>query len=854
MKKTIRIAFILCCLLLQSQLFANTVIVKGYVKDSANHVVANKTVKIYSTDSTNNGCLLSHTVLTNANGYYIDTLTCNGTIRSLAIIVEGCNGLKIIHDHSITSSNIVESNFIICTILPTTQVVCKAAFTYTSSSAGIKFNGSSSTTVAGDTIISRTWTFGDSTTALTGNSVDPLHAYSKPGTYNACLIIKTKKGCESSYCRTVVYTTASYDCQVQPMISIEKLAQKKYRFNSSQSTASGVDSIVQRIWKFSDGSSLDGNQINPTKEFKDTGLYTICIHVRTARGCEKEFCVNLLIHDSIPGIVPIPTYCKAIFTYSIKDSTIQFNSAGSTTTSPEDSIISRTWYYMDNATTVSLSGNVVNPSYKYSKPGTYQVYLVIKTKKGCESKFSATVIINRPPIPTNCKAQFTFTLQGKSVKFNSNNTSTVTGDSIVSRYWLFGDKTELNGNQVDPTHQYLQTGNYTACLYIKTKSGCESKICMDLTIRDSVPQPVLTNCKAIFTYSIKDSTIQFNSAGSTANSPEDSIISRTWYYMDNVTTVSLTGNVVNPSYTYSKPGTYNVYLVIKTKKGCESKFSSPVIINRPPVPTNCKAQFTFTIQNKIVKFTSATSTAAGLQDSIISRSWLFGDSSNNVQATSIEPSHNYSKSGKYTVTLYIKTKSGCESKFSAYVVIETVNCPVEVVFNSERITLKKIQFNSSLSKAQSGDSIIQRNWKFGDNTILSGNEVKPIKEFPLLGVYTTCLQVRTLNGCEAQVCKQTVVQDTLTPAPGAVDFIKILSINPNPVITRMITTIFSRNANVEAEISIYDIYGTRKLVLKKLLVAGNNIIEINTEFLQHGPYFLKVSSKVGTDTKAFYKL
>ena len=324
--------------------------------------------------------------------------------------------------------------------------------------------------------------------------------------------------------------------------------------------------------------------------------------------------------------------------------------------------------------------------------------------------------------------------------------------------------------------------------------------------------------------------------------------------MDSATSVSLSGNVVNPSYKYSKPGTYNVYLVIKTKKGCESKFSAPVLINRPPVPTSCRAQFSFTIQNKIVKFTSVTSSAAGLQDSIISRSWLFGDSSNNVQATSIDPMHNYAKSGKYSVTLYIKTKSGCESKFSAYVVLETVNCPVEVVFNSERITLKKVQFNSSLSKAQAGDSIIQRNWKFGDNTILSGNEVKPLKEFPLLGVYTTCLQVRTLNGCEAHVCKQTVVQDTITPAPGAVDFIKILSINPNPVITRMATTIFSRNTNVEAEISIYDIYGTRKLILKKLLVAGNNIIEINTEFLQHGPYFLKVSNKVGLDTKAFYKL
>src|SRR5882757_9110 len=114
MKTSLRIAFVLFCLFLQGQLLAYTVIVKGTVKDSANHYIANKSVKIYSTDSSNGGCVLSHTVITNANGYYIDTLTCNGDIRKLIIIVENCNGAKITHDASLTgTSNIVENNFVI---------------------------------------------------------------------------------------------------------------------------------------------------------------------------------------------------------------------------------------------------------------------------------------------------------------------------------------------------------------------------------------------------------------------------------------------------------------------------------------------------------------------------------------------------------------------------------------------------------------------------------------------------------------------------------------------------------------------------------------------------------------------
>ena len=70
----------------------------------------------------------------------------------------------------------------------------------------------------------------------------------------------------------------------------------------------------------------------------------------------------------------------------------------------------------------------------------------------------------------------------------------------------------------------------------------------------------------------------------------------------------------------------------------------------------------------------------------------------------------------------------------------------------------------------------------------------------------------------------------------------------------MIATIYSRNTNAETEIIIYDIYGTTKMTVKKLLAQGNNVIEINTSNLYHGPYFLKVSSKSGRDAKAFYKL
>lgn len=759
MKTTLRLVLIMFLLFASHDLLANTVIVKGTLKDATNLPVANKKVKIYSIDSTNGGCALVHTTFSNPNGYYSDTLTCNGDIRKLLILVENCDGTTLQRDPAVSTSNLVEVNFVLCASKP--APVCKAAFTYTSVATGIKFNGAGASASAGDSIISRTWTFGDSSAALTGNRIDPTHAYAQPGIYTTCLTITTKQGCRSSYCQQVVFTPASNDCRAVAAITIEKLTPKKFRFNSSQSSTLQGDSIFQRIWKFGDGSSLDGNLVNPLKEFRDTGSYTVCLSIRTVKGCEKQICISLLVKDSTAG-----------------------------TTFP----------------------------------------------------------------PSNCKAQFGLAMEGKTVRFNSANSYAGTaGDSIIGRTWVFGDGTApLSSNRVDPSHSYSKTGRYTACLYIKTKNGCESKTCLEFDIKDSTNIPA--TCKAYFTWAIRDSLVMFNSTGSKAAGDNDSIISRTWYYADSATSVSLGGNVISPSYPYTLPGSYTVYLVIKTKAGCESKYASVVVIKPRVVTEGCKALFKYSVQNNTVYFNSGSSNGANLTDSIISRSWFFGDSSSALQGNRLDPSHTYPRPLKYLVKLYIKTRNGCESKYSDTVTIGTVNCAVDLKFTTERISLKKIAFNSSQSKTLPGDSIIQRVWKFGDNTILSGNEISTVKEFPLLGAYTTCLQVRTLNGCEAKNCKQVVIGDTLNTPQSSVDYIKIIQINPNPVVTRMMATLYSRNSNVEAEITVFDIYGVPKLRLRKILQQGNNQVEMGCESLYQGPYFLKVTTKTGKDSKLFYKL
>ncbi len=180
------------------------VIIKGYVRDSSGKLIANHLVKM-STDSTlGNACFVAHGKLTNANGFYIDTIVCSTVIKYIIVFTEACG--KIVSYKFAVTNNIVEANFIIClppVVTPLPPVpACTAYFIYSQQLAGVKFNSNVTIAAPNDSIISRKWSFGDGDSAY--RSVDPIHIYKKTGIYNVCLSIKTAKGCESKICKTIV--------------------------------------------------------------------------------------------------------------------------------------------------------------------------------------------------------------------------------------------------------------------------------------------------------------------------------------------------------------------------------------------------------------------------------------------------------------------------------------------------------------------------------------------------------------------------------------------------------------------------------------------------------------------------
>ena len=118
-----------------------------------------------------------------------------------------------------------------------------------------------------------------------------------------------------------------------------------------------------------------------------------------------------------------------------------------------------------------------------------------------------------------------------------------------------------------------------------------------------------------------------------------------------------TSSLQNPIHLFPGPGTYNVTLIIENTLGCRDTVTMPIIILTPPV-----AEFTWgtTCVNSSVSFTDQTTSSP------TSWNWLFGDGTFSNQQN---PSHIYSSSGNYTVTLITGNIDGCIDTVSHVITI-----------------------------------------------------------------------------------------------------------------------------------------------------------------------------------------
>jgi gliding motility-associated-like protein len=234
-----------------------------------------------------------------------------------------------------------------------------------------------------------------------------------------------------------------------------------------------------------------------------------------------------------------------------------------------------------SSTAIQLSGTVIGAGTSYWKttgtgtfspdssklnavytPGTADllagsVKLILLSNNACQTG-SDTVKITLGHKPV---AGFSSVNGCKNNGVHFTDTSKVTGNSIISWAWNFGDGGTANIQ--NPTHNFPSQGSYTVDLIVTSGSGCTDTVRSTVTPSPGVVADFTTSAN---TYSAGE-PITFTNNSTGASSWE-------WNFGD-----ANTSSLQNPTHTYGANGTYNVTLTASNLAGCTDTISKTFTVD-----------------------------------------------------------------------------------------------------------------------------------------------------------------------------------------------------------------------------------------------------------------------------------
>jgi PKD repeat protein len=248
------------------------------------------------------------------------------------------------------------------------------------------------------------------------------------------------------------------------------------------------------------------------------------------------------------------------------------------------------------------------------------------------------------------------------VTFDASSSYDPGGESIQTYRWDFGDNTTatLNATQQHLNHTYIANGLYLVNLTIANTDNVTGSTVLQLQV-GSIPVALFTHSPAGVI--LPNDLVTFNASGSEA--PNSTIISYTWDFGNNSTTVA---NTTVVTHTYPKRGVYNVSLTVTDNDGL---FNSTVIelqVGKPP-----SSLFTWAPPSPFVgdavTFTAQATPDTGV--SITAYIWDFGEVAGplNGSATMIHP---YAAEANYIVTLTVYDSDGLHTSFNQTVPVAVV--------------------------------------------------------------------------------------------------------------------------------------------------------------------------------------
>lgn len=300
------------------------------------------------------------------------------------------------------------------------------------------------------------WDFGDGGTSAVTN---PTHTFTDTGTFLIMLIASDPTACvpyDTAYTTVVVYNTtvqASYTID-----TIDYCDSIKVILNAISNNIATTFS-----WEFGDSTSAQGANVNHT--YTDPGLYTLTMIADDPTACDPL--------DTFTQIIDFTHVVIADLTqksyYGCPPFTINFQNSGY-------GGVTFFWDFGDGTTSTDP-----NPAHTYPNPGTYNGIFVAIDTSACNPTDTVKFTVTVWPFPPTAA----FTADPTSIiDYNKQVHFTNQSQGAISYLWEFGDGD--TSTEINPSHWYILSGDYLACLTAFNNGGCPDKVCKSIHV-DLIP-------------------------------------------------------------------------------------------------------------------------------------------------------------------------------------------------------------------------------------------------------------------------------------------------------------------------------------------------------------------------------
>ena len=538
------------------------------------------------------------------------------------------------------------------------------------------------------------WDFGDGNHSSVQN---PLHTYSREGTYSVILRVTGAGGSSDSLTKpgyVTTYTRPDANFTGEPRFGDVPLP--------VSFTDSSTGSVQSWTWDFGDGNSTDLE--NPVHTYFTPGIYTVTLTVRGQGGESTVTRAAYIVAGSVPE--PVQAEFTANTTSGNVPLPVRFEDLSTGT------ISSWSWSFGDGAVSAEQS-----PVHSYASAGNYTVKLSVSGPGGSASAEKEGYIragTGPQPVKAGFTANQTAGAAPLPVRFLDASSGTVT-----SWLWSFGDgSTSVMQN---PEHLYTSAGTYTVSLTATGPVNNDTTTGTDfISVTPSPARPV-----AAFTA---------NQTGGNAPLPVQftdqstgSVESWSWDFGDGTTSVTR-----NPVKTYAETGSYNVSLQVSGPGGSDRMTRTGYIVVGQVI-TPPQARFSANVTDGViplpVRFNDESTGA------ISSYRWEFGDG---AQSSEQNPVHVYPRAGTYSVKLLV-TGPGGEDNLTrpGFITAREMPLPVNASF-SANITAGDAPLSVGFIDQSTGP-VSGWTWSFGDGG--SSTEPSPVHSYTSSGTYSVSLSV-----------------------------------------------------------------------------------------------------------------